>query len=202
MIGLSRRGEETVGGVVAIDTATGEQWSIGEPINDPTPLALVADISEAVASPDGTRGAASHEISVRRWQINRSGRPDAPKRMLRLPGHRASVNNLAFTAGGAYLVTADQDGVIKLWSDGDAEALRSRQTLSGRIVRVAPGYQSTRFAAGDERAAPARQPGGAGPRLAAGTCPAAGGEPHRSVAFAGALPLPRASTREYRAATR
>jgi WD40 repeat protein len=90
-----------------------------------------------VFSPDGrwlaTGGA--NDPTIRLWDLTA---PDPTNRPRTLPGHRAPVRSLAFSADGRRLVTGARDGLAFVWDLTAADPSRSRKSLeSGDVKAVA-----------------------------------------------------------------
>ena len=91
-----------------------------------------------VVSPDGKliAGAGGGDNAVRLWHLE-----DGTEFNI-LKGHAEQVNHVAFTPDGRYLVSADNQGVVRIWSLPDGGMLRAlpdrrqrRRADAGRLAR-------------------------------------------------------------------
>ena len=112
-----------------IETATVTVWDVE---TGQTVLEAPAFVADWAA--DGTQIVTGEGQVVRLWDV-----ADGSERGV-LEGHEAAVSSVDWSSDGAVILTADYNGVIKLW---DAQTLEERQTLtiegySGGLVRMSP----------------------------------------------------------------
>lgn len=99
-----------------------ENGALGEEIallNNPTEDAVIS----VAFSPDGTLlataggnpNAENVDNAIRLWDVTT---PDAVQNIITLTGHEAAVGSLDFSADGAFLMSAADDGSIRLWKSG------------------------------------------------------------------------------------
>lgn len=82
-------------------------------------------------SPDGrflVTGAYDNQVRI--WQVGRSSSPEVGTLLRTLSGHRTGVTSVVYRAQGDLIVSAEQDGTIKLWRP-DGSLVRTLESDSG-----------------------------------------------------------------------
>lgn len=84
-------------------------------------------------SPDGRRIAAgSMDLTVRIWELDN---PKSPP--IEFKGHGGSIQSVAFLSGGTVLLSAGDDGTVRLWNAKTGSARATLNPEVGRVVAVA-----------------------------------------------------------------
>ena len=97
-------------------------------------LDQTSNLNAAAISPDGTKAVTASNV-IRVWDLS------SQTELFALTGHKGEVNAVSYSTDGARIVSASDDGTVKLWN---ADTRKELASLSGPPGRLAQSFMLTR----------------------------------------------------------